>query len=399
MLIPGVPQAAGTWIQTWARRVTGLRIRVWVAASAVGLTACANAPSDSSGDVLEIQLSTLPPIYGEVGPEHPGFGRIADLEIGEDSTVFVLDEMNQTIHVFDDRGTHLRTFGGRGSGPGELARPVALAWGPDAQLWVVDPGNARYTVFDTNGSLVATYGHTGSTPVFHLLAVGFSAAGHLYFVTAGPDLIRQEFWLVECEVVDGTVNELQRFELTFVEQPSGFVHQGDGAVMVLPIPFSSMPVFRIGADGMLWYAATREPWVHRRSLPDGFEQTFGRAFDAPRVTPAELQEVLRSEDVDRLLSTAGPRAVAEFIGLIPDTRPHLEGFFFDDEENVWIMRSERAADGTRPIEVYEQSGTLVASARAALEAEPRPRVRDGLLAGVVRDELEVESIALYRVQR
>lgn len=387
-----VPRAAHS---RWVSRLC----RVPMAVLAVSAGACGDRSSEALSDVPEIELAALPLIGADAGQAEVGFGSIADLEIGSDGSLFVLDDMNRTILVFDEEGTLLRTFGGRGQGPGELERPSDLLWGPDGRLWVVDSRNGRYTVFEANGDLVATYRHTGPSPVFHPWAIGFSSDGLLYVVTSGPDLIRQEFWLVECEVADGEVRELQRFELPFVEHPSGFQHLGEGTTHVVQIPFSSAPVFGIGANGNLFYAATREPWVHRRSFPDGVEQRFGREFEPPVVSGAELDAVLEaSRGIEELRTLAGSDVFAEFTSRIPTTRPHLDGFFFDDEENVWVMRAANADDDTRFMDVYDSSGTRIATARAALDPEPSPRVRDGVIAGVVRNELEVPAVALYRIR-
>jgi hypothetical protein len=51
----------------------------------------------------------------------------------------------------------------------------------------------------------------------------------------------------------------------------------------------------------------------------------------------------------------------------------------------------------RTIDIYDAQGTPVAIAYATLEADPKPRVRHGLLAAIIRDELDVESVVLYRI--
>lgn len=100
---------------------------------------------------------------------------------------------------------------------------------------------------------------------------------------------------------------------------------------------------------------------------------------------------------------AGPALFAEFASVIPDTKPHLKGFFFDDLGNVWVIRSAQgkhgSGEGTLPVDVHDPTGTLVATARVVLEAEPRPRIRNGRMATVTSDELGVESVAIYRVPR
>lgn len=381
---------------------TGLRHETWFQATvlvlAAALIACVDTSSDPSGDAPRLQLVELARFGDDGQPGDGGIGSVDDLAIGEDASIFVLDGMNRNIRVFDERGVLQRTFGRRGRGPGELEQPIALAWGPDGRLWVVDAANARYAVFETNGDLAATYPIEFSEPAMDFLAVGFSDAGLLKTVNLeleGGSLERRGASLVESELVDGEVREIRRFELDFVEWPPIFRHEGDGNVIVQPIPFSSRPIFRLAPDGRLWFAQSREPWVHPWFPAGGLEGEIGRDFDPPRVTDADLERVLEGTEEMR---EGAPAAFAEFTGLIPATQPHLGGFFLDQAGRVWIMRTRRVDNVARTVDVYDTSGTLVASGQAAVEPDPSPRVRDGMLAGVVRDELGVESIAVYRIQ-
>lgn len=360
---------------------------------------CADRSGDGPEALPELRLVALASITGEDAPG--GFGRIADLEMGHDGSVYVLDGMNRTIHVFDTTGSLLHSFGQQGQGPGELESPSALAWGPEGNLWVVDPGNGRFTVFETSGKFVG--GHSASDPFFHPMAFGFSETGHLHaagIAFEGGRLEEPSFFFVRSELEGDRARELQRVELPFVEQPEVFELRGDGMVMVQPIPFSSEPLFRLDSRGRLWYAQTREPWVHRWSPSSDLERTVGRPFDPPRVRPADLRAALGQEQVDELRSAVGAAAWADFTARIPDTWPHLEGFFLDDADALWIMRtSEEKGDGRLLMEVYDPDGAPLATARAAFEADPIPRVRAGLLAGVARDDLGVESVVLYRIER
>lgn len=379
-----------------SRHETWLQVTVLVLAAS--LIACGDTSSDTSGDAPRLQLVELARIGDEGRPGDGGFGSVDDLAIGEDATIFVLDGMNRNIRVFDERGVLQRTFGRRGRGPGELEQPIALAWGPDGRLWVVDAANARYAVFESNGELAATYPIEFSEPAMDFLAVGFSDAGLLKTVNLeleGGSLERRGASLVESELVDGEVREIRRFELDFVEWPPIFRHEGDGNVIVQPIPFTSRPMFRLAPDGRLWFARSREPFVHPWSPTSGLERAIGREFDPPRVTDADLERVLEGTEEMR---EGAPAAFAEFTGLIPATEPHLDGFFLDQAGRVWIMRTRRADSVARTVDVYDTSGTLVASGQAAVEPDPSPRVKDGMLAGVVRDELGVESIVVYRIQ-
>ena len=61
--------------------------------------------------------------------------------------VYVSDEWNNTISVFDSKGKFLRKWGTTGSGDGELLRPAGLVCEKNGNLIVVDSGNNRLQVF------------------------------------------------------------------------------------------------------------------------------------------------------------------------------------------------------------------------------------------------------------
>lgn len=66
--------------------------------------------------------------------------------------IFVTDTGNERIQVFAPDGTFLRTFGGYGSGPGQLVEPVGIAIGRDNNVYVADSGNARLSIFSKDGT-------------------------------------------------------------------------------------------------------------------------------------------------------------------------------------------------------------------------------------------------------
>ena len=91
----------------------------------------------------------------------PGAQPIKPLALAIDAggLVYVADGDNQLIRVYDSKGTLLRSFGGPGSGPGQLAYPNGLAVDEGKSLvYVADFGNSRIQVFDFDGQLKQTIG-------------------------------------------------------------------------------------------------------------------------------------------------------------------------------------------------------------------------------------------------
>lgn len=366
---------------------------------ALAAAGCPGPAGDAPPILPEIRLVQVFPLAGEDVPPPPELGSIADLEVGEDGSVYVLDGLERTVRVFASDGTPLRAFGRRGQGPGELEQPVALAWSPDGRLWVADPATGRFTAFDVTGEVAGTYVPSDPSMLWPL-ALGFSPEGLVR--TVGLEFGRLEqpvFVLVEGEPEDGRIRERSRAELASIEPPAVFELRGDGLMMIQPVPFSPEPVVHVDPDGRIWHSSGGEPWVHRSSPDGGADQRIGREVDPPPVTPAERRAALEGEDLEELRRAAGPERFAEFSRLVPETRPPLQGFFFDDEGRVWVLLTPaEPGDAASPADVYHAGGERVAVARVPLEADPRPRVRNRLMAGVVRNGLGLESVAIFRLE-
>ncbi|WP_420632779.1 6-bladed beta-propeller [Candidatus Palauibacter sp.] len=76
--------------------------------------------------VRELQVRRARTI--DLGADSVGFVNAITEVARSDSLLFVLDGMAQTIRVHQEsNGAFVRSFGGRGRGPGEFEDPMALA--------------------------------------------------------------------------------------------------------------------------------------------------------------------------------------------------------------------------------------------------------------------------------
>ena len=158
------------------KRVAIRNGRMLLAAMTLPLAACGDSgtppqPTASVTDSAGVRLVTSEPgdaVYAELaeapalsvglldGPPELLFGRIASVARDEDGNLVVADGQANEIRIFDPRGTHLRTLGGEGEGPGEFER-LGGAW-PVAGggIVAIDSNLERVTSFDPDGATEGT---------------------------------------------------------------------------------------------------------------------------------------------------------------------------------------------------------------------------------------------------
>jgi hypothetical protein len=70
--------------------------------------------------------------------------------------VFVTDERESCIKIYDLMGTYLRRIGNKGGGPGEFNVPAGTHVSPDDELVVFDPFNRRISRFSREGEFLGS---------------------------------------------------------------------------------------------------------------------------------------------------------------------------------------------------------------------------------------------------
>ena len=103
------------------------------------------------------------------GSNGRGFANPYDLAVSKDGRVFVLNRCDPPrmaairIGICNLDEDYLGEFGyGTGSGDGQFVLPVAMAFDSEERLYVSDEYNHRITVFDTEGTFLSKWGVHGS---------------------------------------------------------------------------------------------------------------------------------------------------------------------------------------------------------------------------------------------
>ena len=119
-----------------------------------------NAPILQNGHWFMTRSATsLGAIKGSLQflPQQPG--RLYGVAVSPvNGSVFVSDNANSQIHVFDVERKHVRTFGQRGEGEGQLNTPRGIDISANGQVHVANQWNDCVNVFREDGTFIRTIG-------------------------------------------------------------------------------------------------------------------------------------------------------------------------------------------------------------------------------------------------
>ena len=105
---------------------------------------------------------------GIVAMEGRGFSNPVDLAISSDGLIYVLSRTNPLqpygirIGICNLESEYLGHFGAYGSGDGQFVWPTALAFDSEDNLYLADEHNNRVTVFDKAGKFLSKWGEQGT---------------------------------------------------------------------------------------------------------------------------------------------------------------------------------------------------------------------------------------------
>ncbi|HEX2095717.1 MAG TPA: 6-bladed beta-propeller [Longimicrobiaceae bacterium] len=317
------------------------------------------------------------------------FAAPSSLEVDAWGRIFVLDQQAREVRIFDARGRHVRSFGRRGAGPGELERPVALSWGADGELWVVDPGNARFSVFDT----------TGAFRRMHIRFNGFmmepwpgivDGFGRVYDVgmveerrERTPVLVR---FARSFERAD-TFRLPSHRAVTFELQKGSRIHYS------APVPFTPAMVWALTPGGLVWSGST-DRYRLRLHRPEG---------DTLRV----VERVYRPVEVESVEMDSIPRQMEWFtrqggkidLSRVPRTKPAFVSVRVDDRGYLWVRPSAPAADQKAAFDVFDPQGLYLGRVRLPAEIPDGLTlvIRGDLIYSVQLSDLGVPQVVRYRI--
>lgn len=328
-------------------------------------------------------------------------GAVGDVSVDGEGRIHVLEQQAHEIRVFGPDGSHLRTFGREGDGPGELNVPFGgeVLFGPQGRIWVNNAMNRRWELFSADGELL------GSSPQ-RTSSFGASTVvgrdGAFYQRDqvrpegggdGRPVVMRREVRgdsLVTTDTLDAP--GLPDGEVVDVSMSSG---SGGSLSMRLPVPFVHQPGWSFDPTGHFWVEPGDGYRLVALSPEHDTLRIVERAYDPVRVTEAEIEEALEMFTTGPLAGsgTEAPRS------RVPDHHPAFDRYRTDASGHLWVRRTLDA--DRRAWDVFDPDGRYLGevSADVDLSALTVHAITDDAVYGVLRGELDEPYVVRLAIVR
>jgi hypothetical protein len=314
-----------------------------------------------------------------------GFDAVGGMAVDATGRLFIVDNGEQRVRVYDEGGAHVFDIGQQGSGPGEFLAPCCIAFDPSGFLWVRDGGNARYLSFTVGDSsaTVSRVVRMQHGDVRRMIATTFDAAtgflidlGNAPSETGDPgDALLTRF------VVDTLGQVIRRTALApppadslAMFQISGTTASGAATTSFFYQPYGPTLLRAFSPNGE-WVQAVSSNYAVAWHASDGKPlRVIQREHVGPALSSDEIAEAERR--LSRQLEGTGVTLSQLPFG-VPSSRTPLRALYFDAEGQLWVELSV-AANAPRRADVFGIDGTYRGSIEWPSEVS--------LVRGVILDE-------------
>jgi hypothetical protein len=391
-----------------------------VGAGCEGAGGWAGTTSDSAGVTIvsnpESGVWTEPPtVEREVdigtaeGEAAYQFGQITGIDVGTDSSVYVLDQQARTVRVFDSAGTFVREMGRPGSGPGELGQTAFnVLLGPGDTVFVADMMQPRVNRYGPDGQDAGTI----PLPVTQSLSVKWAITGDgmlVHQTRTIPNASQTEAAASDFLFVRDRSGALRD---TLLALPAGKSVQFAGTGQMPRIRlFDSEPIWALMDDGKVMFGINTDYSIQVYDSNGRLQRVVRRAFQQRPVTDGDRQAFLKF--LEEAWGRAGvpPQVMPQLIQSVSfaDVYPAFANLMGGPEGSVWVQRVQSADDvaarggefdvqdvGAPVWDVFDAEGRYL----GALELPDRftpMRIKGDRVWGVWRDDLDVQHVLRLRV--
>ena len=300
------------------------------------------------------------------------FSGLQHTQVDEQEYIYAADWKETLIKVYDKNGKHVRSFGRKGQGPGEIGLPFYLGIFQGNKIVVNDQANAKFIIYSREGELLKEIptGKYRSVTRFKV-----DSEGCIYAISRTFDQTKTIFELKKFSPAFDPLETFASFEVMRTPQvvqafsPPYFVQitRDENIVWLDPIKYELTLMNRQGKP-------------LRRIIKD---------WDPVKITEAHEKRLVQQTWGDR-----GIRPGVKFE--VPKHFPPVRSFYVDDEDRIYVRTYDyinKGEDQLDRYDVFDPEGRYIAKFYHP-RAETFQAIRKDKL--YVRVEEEVSGIDLLR---
>jgi hypothetical protein len=360
------------------------------------------APAWRDGEGWTVAAEPLLDIGVADGAPEYQFGEVAGAVRLADGRIVVADAQAKHLRFFDGAGVHVRTVGRSGGGPGEFQGLMRLLRLPGDTLATWDYRLSRLSLFAPDGTFLRSRTLPPPTGAPAMLQVeGAFADGSLVVApvslifSKGTSVTRDTVTLLHYAADGEGVDSIGRFPGALTLSVAW--EENDGGATRGPVPFGPNTYRAVRGD-LLRIADSERFEVASYSADGVLRQRVRRAYTPEPLTPAEIE---RHEEAQRSgVGTHNRQVVERSLAATPypETKSAFAGMVVDRQGAVWL-REHPAGDGAPSRwTVLDADGAWLGTVETPAGLAVMEVGADYVL-GVWRDELDVEHVRLYRLDK
>ena len=300
-----------------------------------------------------------------------------------DNRIYVLDRTAPFVRIFTTDGRTVRAFSREGSGPGELRLPIAVTPRANGELEVFDMTLRRFTRFDSTGKSLATRSPNG----FTALVASAPGAAHSW-------LLQTDFRTTDQPVLKLADRATEPAKLITLNAEFPKLAPGEHA-RTPAMAADGRGGIAIG-DGIAEYHIRRYD-ENGRSLGD-----IVRNIPKQRKTAAELETERermqrRGARMAQMLRAEGGTRAPAFTPREERNHFNIDALAYDEAGRLWV-RTERGGLNATVFDLFDAAARYLGEVRVPMRVGAYS-VHNGMLAGKITDDDEVEFVQVWRVRQ
>jgi len=365
-----------------------------------------SAPSWSASQAWRVDATPAVVIGNDQGPEPYLLYRVQTALLLPGNGVVVASAGSYDLRYFAADGTHLRTVGGRGQGPGEFQWPrwMGRIAGDDVLVW--DGPNSRIHVFTAGGDLVRTTMIDPTIPPEMTGELDFPGRPRL--VGAFPDgtlVVEPAFPTAYITARSNGTHRLRAALVTYgpeggaqgpvahIDGEEHTVHDGSS----MHLPFGHRFLVAVGNDRI--FTGSGKPYEIRLLARDGGEIGLIRKVQEPREIAATHRQEFRKRLLARIVSSSRATVEAELDAIeFPAGFPDYDRLLVDSTGNLWARDYEWPRDDDDPMtwSVFDRNGVWLGSVETPAGVEVTD-IGAARIVGISIDDAGVEHVVVHEL--